>query len=229
VAAVITTSPSTARTLGLHYGVASERIIVAPPGVERRPLARGSGGPVLNLLALGAVVPRKNHALLIAALAGLRQLPWRLSLVGNLARAPDHVAALRGMIAGCGLSGRVRLTGELADDRLARLWLGTDLYVSASRHEGYGMAIQEAFAHGVPVVATQAGAVGAWVGRRGARLVRDCRLPALRTALAAVLASTPALASLRRGAIARRRALSDWETTARQVEDGLQRLIERRS
>ncbi len=229
VAAVVTTSASTARRLGLDYGVDSARIIVAAPGVEPRPLARGSGGPVLNLLALGAVVPRKNHGLLVGALAGLRHLPWRLRLVGNLTRAPDHVAQLRGLIAGRGLSARISLTGELASGRLERLWLGTDLYVSASRHEGYGMAIQEAFAHGVPVVATEAGAVGDWVGRRGARLVRKDRLPAFRAALAEALGSTPARASLRRGAVARRRALPAWETTARRAEDGLRRLIESRS
>ena len=34
------------------------------------------------------------------------------------------------------------------------------------------MALAEAFAHGVPLVTTGAGAAGAWIGRRGARIVR---------------------------------------------------------
>jgi glycosyltransferase involved in cell wall biosynthesis len=230
VAAVITTSPSTARALSRDYGANCDRIIVAVPGVDRRPLARGSGGPVLHLLALGAVVPRKNHELLVRALAGVRHLPWRLSLVGDLTRAEKHVSLLRGMIATCGLSARIRLTGELASKKLAELWLGTDLFVSASRHEGYGMAIAEAFAHGVPVVATYAGAAGAWVGRRrGGRVVSECRREPLRAALAEVIGSGAVRAALRRGAVARRRALPAWERTAAVVDGQLKRLLASRS
>jgi glycosyltransferase involved in cell wall biosynthesis len=228
-AAVIATSATTARVLRADYAVAADRIVVAVPGVDPRPLARGSGGSVLNLISVGAVVPRKNHGHLLAALAGLKHLPWRLTLVGNLARAPDHVARLRGMIASYGLSARVRLAGEVSDMRLQRLWLGADVFVSASRHEGYGMAIAEAFAHGVPVVATYAGAAGAWVGRRGAKIVRDGSVAALRTALLEVIGARARRGALRRGAVARRRTLPAWAATAAGVEGRLRQLFESRS
>src|SRR5262249_15256962 len=171
VAAVITTSASTARALASEYAVPADRIIIAVPGVDRQPLARGSGGAVANLISVGAVVPRKNHGLLVEALAGLAGLPWRLAIVGNLTPAAEHVSAVRAMITACGLAARIKLTGELPDRELARLWSGADLYVSASQHEGYGMALAEAFAHGVPVLTTYAGAAGAWIGRRGAKIV----------------------------------------------------------
>ncbi|HEU0062442.1 MAG TPA: glycosyltransferase family 4 protein [Hyphomicrobiaceae bacterium] len=228
-AAVIATSPSTARLLRADYAVAAERILVAVPGVDPHPLARGSGGGVLNLISVGAVIPRKNHGLLLGALAGLKHLPWRLTLVGNLARAPDHVAQLRGLIATCGLSARVRLAGEVSEARLGRLWLGADLFVSASRHEGYGMAIAEAFAHGVPVVATYAGAAGAWVGRRGAKIVRNDSLASLRAALGEVMGARANRAALRRDAVARRRTLPSWAATAAAVESRLSQLLESRS
>jgi glycosyltransferase involved in cell wall biosynthesis len=229
VAAVIVTSAGTAHTLTADYWVRADRIIIAVPGVDRRPLARGSGGPILNLISVGALVPRKNHGLLLRALAGLRHLPWRLALVGNLTRAPRHVLRLRGMIGACGLSARVSLKGELSDDRLARLWSGADLYVSASRHEGYGMALAEAFAHGVPVVSTYAGAAAAWVGRRGAKLVPDASLGPLGAALGEVLRSEPLRAALRGEARARRPSLPRWETTAAAVDSRLRRLLESRS
>jgi glycosyltransferase involved in cell wall biosynthesis len=229
VAAVIATSPSTARALIREYAVPADRIVIALPGVDRQPLARGSGGRVVNLISLGAVVPRKNHGLLFRALAGLERLPWRLTVVGNLARARDHVGALRGMITASGLSARIRLAGELPADRLAQLWSEADLFVSSSRHEGYGMAIAEAFAHGVPVVTTYAGAAGAWVGRRGAKIVRDDSVAGLRAALREVIVGQAQRALLRRGAVARRRSLPSWEATAAAVDARLQQLVASRS
>src|SRR5262245_48178064 len=229
VTAVIVTSAGTARALRRDYAVEPDRIIVAVPGVDRRPLARGSGGPVLNLLSVGALVPRKNHTLLLRALARLRHLRWRLTLVGNVTRAPTHVAKLRGMIGACGLGARVSLRGELPDDRLARLWSGADLYVSASRHEGYGMALAEAFAWGVPVVSTYAGAAAAWVGRRGAKLVPDTSVAPLRAALGEVLRSGPLRAALRGEARARRPSLPRWDTTAATVDSRLIQVLESRS
>ena len=229
VTAVIVTSAGTARALNRDYAVEPDRIIVAVPGVDRRPLARGSGGPILNLLSVGAVVPRKNHTLLLRALARLRHLPWRLILVGNVTRAPTHVAKVRGMIGACGLGARVSLRGELPDDRLAQLWSGTDVYVSASRHEGYGMALAEALAWGVPVVSTHAGAAAHWLGRRGARLARDGSVLPLVAALREVLGSHPLRLALRAGARARRPGLPNWETTAKIVDVGLRQLVAGRS
>ena len=228
-AAVIATSAGTAELLRDDYAVPPDRLVVAVPGVDPRPLARGSGGSLLNLLSVGALVPRKNQGLLLGALAGLKHLPWRLTLAGNLTRAPEHVARLRGMIAGCDLSARVRLPGEVSEARLRRLWLSADVFVSASRHEGYGMAIAEAFAHGVPVVATYAGAAGAWVGRRGAKIVRGDSLVSLRAALGAVIGARGLRGALRRDAIARRRSLPAWAATAAGVEGRLRQLLESRS
>jgi glycosyltransferase involved in cell wall biosynthesis len=229
VAAVIVTSPTTARLLITDYAVPRERIIIAVPGVDRLPLARGSGGPILNLISVGAVVPRKNHELLIGALAGLRRWPWRLTVIGNVERAAEHVGRVRGTIASSGLAGRVRLAGELPADRLARLWAGADLCVSASRHEGYGMALAEALAHGVPVVSTYAGAAGAWIGRGEAKIVPGGRVAPLRAALRAVIGQASLRAALRRGAVAHRRSLPTWQATAIAVDAALTQLADGRS
>jgi len=224
VAGVITTSPTTARILSTDYGVPTDRIIVAVPGVDRQPLARGSGSRSLTLLSVGAVVPRKNHDTLIAALASLRHLPWRLAIVGNATRAPVHVARLRTRLAASGLTSHVTLTGEVSARALARRWQTADLYVAASRHEGYGMAIAEALSHGVPVITTRAGAVGAWIGRHGALVVPDGNTAQLRAALAQVITKPHLRAQLRRGALARRRALPTWEATAEAVHRRLLQL-----
>ncbi len=226
VSAVIATSPNTARILAADYAVDGNHVIVAPPGVNRAPLVRGGAGRgrVVNMLSVGAVVPRKDHGALVAALAGLKHLPWRLAIVGNTARATSHVARVRTRIAASGLSSRISLTGELSARALARRWQMADLYVAASRHEGYGMAIAEALARGLPVVTTGSGAVSAWIGHRGAVVVRDGNTAQLRAALARVLSKPARRAQLRRGAIARRRALPTWEATAQAVHRRLLQL-----
>ncbi len=106
-ALALTTSPATAAVLATDYGVPPERLATAPPGIERKPTARGSTDGVPRLLCVGAVVPRKDHATLIEALAGLADRPWHLTVVGNRTRAAAHAAALEGLAAELGLSSRV--------------------------------------------------------------------------------------------------------------------------
>ena len=44
---------------------------------------------MVALLAVGSVVPRKGYDVLVAALAGLTHLPWRLTIAGDGARSPQ--------------------------------------------------------------------------------------------------------------------------------------------
>jgi alpha-1,3-rhamnosyl/mannosyltransferase len=53
----------------------------------------------------------------------------------------------------------VLLTGVLPDAVLPAVYRGASVLVLATRHEGFGLPVLEAFASGVPVVATAAEAV----------------------------------------------------------------------
>jgi hypothetical protein len=158
--AVIATSTTTAATLQRDYGVPAARLQVASPGSEPAPPARGSaasqGGPV-HLLSAGTATLRKGHDLLIEALARIADLPWRCSIAGSLERDPAVAADLRRRIGRHALGARVSLLGALPD--LGPLYGAADLFVLASRYEGYGMVFAEALQHGLPIVATSAGAI----------------------------------------------------------------------
>ncbi len=223
VARVIVTSQTTANDLKTNFAVPEQRIVVAPPGVDRLPPAMGADGPPA-MLSVGAVVPRKDHGTLIMALAGLRKWHWHLTIVGNLSRTPEHVAEIRRLIARHGLSDRMTLAGEREDADLELLWQSADLYAAASRHEGFGMAIAEAVARGLPVVSTAAGAVSEWLGDQAAILVAPGDVEALRAGLGRVLSDPGVRASLRQGARAARERLPRWEKTAVTVETALDRL-----
>ena len=58
-----------------------------------------------------------------------------------------------------GLAERVSVLGAVSDARITELYQSADVFVLASRFEGYGMAFAEAIAHGLPVVGTTAGAI----------------------------------------------------------------------
>jgi glycosyltransferase involved in cell wall biosynthesis len=139
--------------------VIPELIVIAPPGVDRMPMARGSSNGVVQLLSIGAVVPGKGFDLLVGALATLTELPWRLWIVGDRTRDMRTVAALDDTIARFGLAERIEMFGSVGQHRLEQFFLGADLFVLASRYESYGMVYTEAIAHGLPIIGTTAGAI----------------------------------------------------------------------
>ena len=156
---VIVTSPVTARQLAAEYGVPADRITVARPGSDPVPAAKGSSDGVVRLISVGSVVPRKGFDVLIAALAGLGDLPWQLTIVGDDGRDTKTAAQLAADIARHNLGGRVALLGAVPHERLEELYIAADLFVLASRYEGYGIAFAEAMAHGLPMIGTRAGAI----------------------------------------------------------------------
>ena len=180
---VVVTSAATARLLAADYDVPAERLSVVEPGTDRTEVPPRAGDHVVALLAVGAVVPRKGYDVLVAALARLRDLPWRLLIAGDLARNPDAARRLAADIARLGFAERVTIAGAVTPDRLAVFYAAADLFVLPSRFEGYGMAYAEAIAHGVPVVGTTAGAIPETVPAGAGVLVPPDDIDALAAAL----------------------------------------------
>ncbi len=179
---VVVTSAPTAAALA-RYGVEAARCVVIEPGTDPAPQARGSGSADPLLLVVATLTPRKGHALLFEALAGLSDRAWRLDCVGSELRDPATAAALRAQIATSGLADRITLRGETGPDDLAAAYDGADLFVWPSLYEGYGMALAEALARGLPVVATRVGAAAALVGDDAGLLVPPGDVAPLRAAL----------------------------------------------
>jgi glycosyltransferase involved in cell wall biosynthesis len=156
---VIVTSAFTARLIVSNYGVPADRVTVVRPGTDRVAQASDNFKTPLALPAVGTVVPRKGYDVLLAAVARLLDLQWRLTIVGDLGRDADAAARLVADIERFNLADRVTVAGAVPAERLAALYATADIFVLASRFEGYGMAFAEAIAHGVPVVGTTAGAI----------------------------------------------------------------------
>jgi len=223
---VIVTSPATARDLA-GDGVPAARIAVAEPGTDAAPLARGSSGSgdaePLSLLCVASLTPRKNHLLLLEALAGLRSRGWTLHCVGSAAMDPACAAAAAQAVTRLGLQQRVLLHGELAGDALAARYAQADAFVLPSLHEGYGMALAEALARGLPVISTRAGAIPDTVPADAGALVPPGDVVALRAALQRLMDDAPWRAKCAAGARAARLRLPTWEDSAARFAEALLR------
>ena len=211
---VIVTSPSTAHRLSAEFEVAAERITVALPGSEARAVGHGRRDGPLSLLAVGAVVRRKGYDVLVEALATLRDLPWRMTIVGDRTRSAATVGALDAAVHWHELGDRIAFAGPVDDARLAALHVEADLFVLPSRFEGYGMAFADAIAHGLPVIGTTAGAIPDTVPEGAGILVPPDDAPALAQALRRLISDDGERAKLAAGARTAAARLPTWRQSA---------------
>jgi glycosyltransferase involved in cell wall biosynthesis len=197
---------------------------VARPGNDPAPRARGSRGSVLHLLSVGAVVPRKGFDVLIAALAEITDLEWRLTIAGDLTRDPVTTERLKLDIERHGLSRIVATPGAVSSKQLAALYDSADLFVLASRFEGYGMAYAEALACGLPVIATKAGAIPDTIPHEAGLLVDPGDVAALADAIRWVIIDRGLRQRLSESALSAARQLPTWAESAKIFADALEAL-----
>jgi len=221
---VIVTSEWTRRQVLTRYEIPAHRVHVARPGVDRitapaRPV-RG------HLICVGALARHKGQDLLVEALVDLAERDWHCMLVGPLDRYPDFVEQLRARISHLGYDHRIRLTGVLTGAALSHAYTTADLLVAPSRSETYGMAVTEALAHGLPVIAAAVGglpeALGSTAdGTRPGQLIPPGDPAALAAALGEWLGDERHRHRIRAAARRRRSTLRGWEQTTQEIADVL--------
>jgi glycosyltransferase involved in cell wall biosynthesis len=216
-------------TVGLltPLGVLPDRIAVVEPGTDPAPLARGSHrgpGQTLELFCAATVNAFKGHDLLLQALGAIDRPDWHLTCAGSLTRDPDVSAYVLGLVDSLGLGPRVEFSGELDEAALAARFDRADAFVLASRQETYGMAVAEALARGLPVVATRTGAIADLVGDDAGIVVpvNDCQ--ALMTALDRLIGDSAHRDRLARGAARVRERLATWDDASARFASTIERL-----
>lgn len=218
--AVIVTSAATRDILITQFGVPAGRIAVAEPGVEpaERASERRFGQPV-RLLAVGSLSPRKGYDVLVEALAAIPMLPWHLTIIGAEHGGTGYGTMLRALIAAKGLAGHVTLQGALTDTEVDAHYRQSDIFVMASHYEGYGMALTEALARGLPIVTTLSGSGAAQLPDSAAQKVEPGDAGALAGALAYLIGDAGARLRHADAAWAAAATLPRWTDTARIIAD----------
>lgn len=162
---LVTLSPRLRDTL-VELGIGRpEQIAIVPLGLELDRFAEPQNGrgalrstlgiphDAMLLASIGRLVPIKDHATLLQATARLISPSVHLLIVGD----GELRESLERLSAQLGLAERVHFLGWRSD--LETILGATDVVISASRNEGTPVALIEAMAAGVPVVATAVGGV----------------------------------------------------------------------
>ncbi|MBU8544970.1 MULTISPECIES: glycosyltransferase family 4 protein [Roseomonadaceae] len=213
LARLVATSPLTARRLEPEFGVDAAKVGVVEPGTDPAPRSMGSGGPGCAILAIGTLVPRKGHDVLLRALGGLSDLDWSLTIAGA-PRDKVHADGLLALAEELGLAGRVTFAGEVDQPTLDKLWAGTDLFALATHWEGYGMAAAEALARGVPVAITAGGAIAEVVPVAAGVISPPGNVVSLGKAMRRAIFDTDLRAEMAEAAWAAGQKLPRWEDRA---------------
>jgi len=187
-AAIVCVSPSLARDVVALAGADPLRVTVIPDTYDDTRFVYGERSPAAGrsprLVSVGRLVPVKGHDVLVRAFGSAVRagLDANLEIIGD---GPER-ARLEAIVVEQGLVERVRFSGALADDALVQALGRADAFVLPSRREGFGVALVEALATGLPALATRSGGPEDIVGPGDGLLVPPGDETALAEGLAAL-------------------------------------------
>lgn len=172
---VLTVSEATKRDVVELLGVAPDKVVVTPLGVDARFAPPSTAAVEVfreraairrpYVLVVGTLEPRKNLPRLLDAFALIApRVPHQLVLIGpeGWLTGPFHEQLER-----LRLGDRVRLTGFVPDGDLPAWYAGADCVAVPSLYEGFGLPALEAMACGAPVVVSNVSALPEVVGDAG--------------------------------------------------------------
>ncbi len=178
----------------LDMGIDPGKIVTLRNGVDLelfRPLDRMAarnrwGADGRTIVSVGGLVERKGHHLVIEAMKSVPNASLLIAGEGEERRALERLIAARG------LTGRIRLLGQVPHDSLPSLYSAADALVLASSREGWANVLLEAMACGTPVVATDVWGTGEVVAAPEAGvLIKERSAVAVAQGLNALFAAPP--------------------------------------
>ncbi len=219
---VVVNSRYTGSQVADRFGISADRITVCYPGKPPWP-PRGDPGPGGPILFLGTVQPRKNVPRLIEAyVALLERRPETADLViaGAMPTSADEIVSRVRM------NSRVKFVGYISETERQRLLAAASVLVIPSLEEGFGIPALEAMTIGLPVVASNRGALPEVIGDAGI-LVNPEDVRGLAEALERVLTDGQLRQSLSARGV-EQAGRFNWESSAEALYQGYRAAVVRR-
>ncbi len=231
-AAIITVSAFSARELETFYHVPTSRVQVIPLGLDPQDVAVPPDAAAIRqrltlsrpyLLFTGRLERKKNIRRLVEAYALMQQASDApdLVLVGNWGEGSDEIQDALSRVSD---QTRVHILPWLAPGDFAAVEAGAAIFVMPSLYEGFGLPVLNAFALGVPVVASTSGSLPEIAGD-AAVLVDPYDVHALARACQRAFADQPLRSTLIARGHQRVKAYR-WETTAERTFAVLNRVAQ---
>lgn len=157
------------KRVAVELGIPPDKIEVIGNGVDTqrfRPLDRQASRAQLDLptdapilISVGGLVERKGFHRVIAQLPTLiEHWPSLIYLiVGGPSAEGNNRPELEALVAQLGIEAHVRFLGAVTPDQLAAPLSAADIFILATRNEGWANVFLEAMACGLPVVTTDVG------------------------------------------------------------------------
>ncbi len=171
----------------VRRGVPHERVQVIRNGIVDPGLTPWRGDAPVSAVIVGRLVEPKNTHIALQAVARLAQRNIIVQLV--VAGDGPERAALDRLTQDLGIGGQVRFVGFASN--VAELLEPNAIFLMPSRSEGIPIALLEAMAHGLPIIASRVGGIPEVVDdQREALLIPADDVDALVNALATLVDST---------------------------------------
>jgi glycosyltransferase involved in cell wall biosynthesis len=196
---VVCNSRYTSDRIARAYAMPFDKLVVIHKAVDTGAFVRpdnsedgavGDAGSRFRLVFIGSDWRRKGLDVLLRAVAQLvgNGVPVRLVVIGPSGQEDE----LAGLVADLGLKDIVSALGPVSRAEVARCLWESDLFILPSRREALGVAVLEAMAAGLPVVATSVGGIPEILtDARDGRLVPAGDVAALGSAIEDLLSNEP--------------------------------------
>lgn len=137
------------------YPYFQHKVTFLPNGVDTGLLhqeisGKRNEGSCFEMVTIGSLIPRKGVDVIIDAMSLTKIDALRLSVIGE----GDELDKLKALVRQHALSERVRFLGEIAPAEISKILSDADALILSSYSEGRPNVVLEAFAAGVPVIAS---------------------------------------------------------------------------
>jgi glycosyltransferase involved in cell wall biosynthesis len=167
-------------------------------------------------LYVGSIEKRKGIIYLINALSNI-SYDFSLDIIG-VVKSPNYFQMIKEKIAELGLEKNITFRGRVSAEDLVKFYINSSIFVFPTLYEGYGMAVAEAMAYGLPVISTRIPAIEEYLedGKQG-YLVAPCNAEQFAEKLDDLMNNSDLFELFSQNAIFKAKSFPSWEASSEKI------------
>ncbi|MCD2528845.1 glycosyltransferase family 4 protein [Providencia huaxiensis] len=173
------------KNLAIKYNVApSNKQVIIHNGIPDNTVnfpKNNNSSNIVNIICVARFSAQKDHVTLLKALSHIKQLNWKLNLVGKGPLEQD----VKKLANGLGLDEKISFLGERRD--VNYLLSSSDIFILPSNWEGLPISIIEAMSFSLPIIASNVGGVSEMVSSSNGFLIPRGNIEAMSKAITTLL------------------------------------------